>query len=61
MEDMKEKYSREYFEQFMKNRGCKNTDEFTSYVMQLEEIKYDHERLKEKVEELNTFMLEYLH
>ena len=45
----------------MKNRGCKNTDEFTSYVMQLEEIKYDHERLKEKVEELNTFMLEYLH
>lgn len=53
MEDMKEKYSREYFEQFMKNRGFKSTDELTSYVMYLEDVKRDHEVLKDKIANLN--------
>lgn len=53
MENMKEKYSREYFEQFMERRGFKNTDEFTNYVMYLEDVKRDHEELKNKIANLN--------
>ena len=55
---MAEKYAREYFEQFMKNRGFKNTNELTDYVMYLEDIKHDHETLKDKIANLNKLAQE---
>lgn len=61
MKDMKEKYSREYFEQFMKNRGFKSTDELTSYVMYLENVKRDHEVLKDKIANLNRWLAEEMY
>lgn len=55
---MAERYAREYFEQFMQRRGCKNTTELADYVMYLEDIKHDHETLKYKIANLNKLAQE---
>lgn len=50
---MAERYAREYFEQFMKRRGCKNTTELVDYVMYLEGVKHGYEVLKNEIANLN--------
>lgn len=57
-ETMTEKYAKEYFEKFMRNRGFKNTNELTDYVMYLEDVKHDYEMLKDKIANLNKLAQE---
>lgn len=53
MENIKEKHVEEWFEKFMEKRGFKNTTELADYIIYLEDVKNDHEVLKDKISNLN--------
>lgn len=53
MENIKEKHVEEWFEEFMEKRGFKNVTELADYIIYLEDVKNDHEVLKDKIANLN--------
>lgn len=53
MENIKEKHVEEWFEKFMEKRGFKNVPELADYIIYLEDVKNDHEVLKDKIANLN--------
>lgn len=52
-EDDEEESESELFERFMERRGCKSITEMIDYITYLEDVKTDHDVLKQKIASLN--------